>query len=797
MKTRTGFALLAFIVVLPAALLVAAITLVGDAVAAVIGRGLALWARLRRASTDSPARDNTHASIVIINWNGRDLLAQGLPSVLAAAAQAGGEHEIIVVDNGSSDGSAEFVCAAFPTVRLVTLDHNLGFSAGNNAGVRAAHNDIVVLVNNDMVVESGFLSPLLRPFADQRVFAVSAQIFMEDPNRQRVESGLTCGEMCTGQLRAWHGDIGAAETAERPCLWAGGGSAAFDRRRSLDLGGFRPLYAPFYVEDVDLSYRAWARGWTVLLAPQSVVYHRHRSSTTRLGNDYVEQALAKNQRLFVWHSILDVAWTLQSIVRLPGDLATAVCAGDRNERAAIAWAMRQLPATLAYRWAAAVRRLASAPGAIADGRRTRPTDRDIFRIATSRYHYKERFLPPPPSPGNGRKRILVVCPYLPAPPAHGGAVRMLSLIKHLSLSSDVDVLSFIDSDAERAFSPQIEPHCRRLCLVLRRQRSARPNPLRDRSRHIEEFDTPEMRQALLDMMGDEDYHVLLVEYTQLALYHPGSRRCLTVLDEVDVFFRSFFRRQIAGAHRPAVQDIVDYLKLVRFEVQSCRCFDWVLAMSEADSAYLAGYAPQKRSSIAVIANGVDTDYFTPAPAWPGERELLFIGSHRHTPNQDGVSYFLRDVFPLIQRRIPDVRLTIAGDGAWAAWPDVATQPAATATGFVEDIRPYLARCAVSIVPILSGSGTRIKILDSLAAGIPVVSTTLGCEGIAVRAGEHVLIADSPAAFAAAVVHVLQDAALAESLRRNGRRLVEERYAWHAIAAQLDALLTASLLRSSR
>ncbi len=164
-----------------------------------------------------------------------------------------------------------------------------------------------------------------------------------------------------------------------------------------------------------------------------------------------------------------------------------------------------------------------------------------------------------------------------------------------------------------------------------------------------------------------------------------------------------------------------------------------------------------------------------------------MGSHRHTPNQEGIRYFLREVFPIIQSDMPQARLTVVGDGPWASMLEIKDNPAVTATGFVADTRPHFARCAVSVAPILSGAGTRIKILDSLAAGIPIVATTIGAEGIAARHGEEILIADTPAEFAAAVLRLLHDPALAEKLRRNGRRLAEQTYDWRAIAARLEQI----------
>ncbi len=213
---------------------------------------LALWfadvfsfllGRWRRETEDSaaPQPAPSAASVVIPNWNGRDLLARFLPSVVAAL-EANSGNEVIVVDNGSTDDSAAYVRAHFPQVTVLALDRNLGFSGGSNAGFRAAKNDVVVLLNNDMRVEPGFLAPLLEGFADPAVFAVSCQIFFSDPAKIREETGLTQGWWQDGALHVRH-RADPAITGLFPCFYGGGGSCAFDRLKFLELGGFDHLYA--------------------------------------------------------------------------------------------------------------------------------------------------------------------------------------------------------------------------------------------------------------------------------------------------------------------------------------------------------------------------------------------------------------------------------------------------------------------------------------------------------------------------------------------------------------------------
>ena len=164
-------------------------------------------------------------SIVIPNWNGRDLLARYLPFVEAALA-GNPANEILVVDNGSTDGSVEFLRENFPRVKALALERNLGFGGGSNAGFQAAANDIVVLLNNDMRVEPDFLAPLLAGFTDDKVFSVSCQIFFSDPARLREETGLTQGWWEDGSLRVRHRiDSGVSDLY--PCFYGGGGSCAF------------------------------------------------------------------------------------------------------------------------------------------------------------------------------------------------------------------------------------------------------------------------------------------------------------------------------------------------------------------------------------------------------------------------------------------------------------------------------------------------------------------------------------------------------------------------------------------
>jgi O-antigen biosynthesis protein len=270
----------------------------------------------KRAAPSIPPPRTTSVTIQILNWDGRHLLEEFLPSVLEAARG----HEVLVIDNGSTDGSVELLKTQFPAVRVVRFDQNYGFSGGNNRGIEQARTDIVVLLNNDMAVDPGFLHPLLKPFSDPSIFAVAARITIPDSAKSRFETGKTRARFESGLFYLWHGEVEPQDEARDalPVLWAGGGACAVDRRKFEILGGFDSLYHPFYVEDTDLSYQAWKRGWKSLLAPASRVLHKHRGTTgPRFGDLFVNNTTRRNHYLFVWKNVTDFGMVMEHLRMLP------------------------------------------------------------------------------------------------------------------------------------------------------------------------------------------------------------------------------------------------------------------------------------------------------------------------------------------------------------------------------------------------------------------------------------------------------------------------------------------------
>lgn len=717
----------------------------------------------------SPANTGA-ASVVIPNWNGRDLLEKYLPSV-TAALDANPENEIVVVDNGSTDGSAEFVRERYPRIKLVALPENLGFGGGSNAGFRAAKNDVVVLLNSDMRVAPDFLAPLLEGFRDPQVFAVSCQIFFSDPGKLREETGLTQGWWQDGGLRVRH-RIDPAVDDLFPCFYGGGGSCAFDRRKFLELGGFDELLAPFYLEDTDLGYMAWKRGWKVLYQPRSIVYHEHRGTIgKRFREEQIQAVLKKNYLLFCWKNIHDWRLLLPHFFFAWAGAVLGVPFGDvplRPNLAAVWRAFRQLPQAVRSRRRA--RALASV------------TDREAFRRPLGGY-YRDRFAAVEKTPE--RLRVLFVSPYPILPPVHGGGVFMYQTLLQMSRLAEVHVAGLLDWEWQARENEELRAICASSEWLVRP--SGQPKDMGSLLPFaVREFANSDLEWLIHRQMYQKKIDVLQLEYTSLAQYNGGFRRIVTALFEHDVYFQSIGR---GLGHMIGVSDEVkarvEYLRALRYELNVLPAFDQVQVCTRANRDYLLSFRPELASKVREgLRAGIDTARYEFQPEGREPLTMLFVGSFRHEPNRVAVEWFVRQVLPLILERQPRARLVLAGADPPAAHTYADFAENLEMAGFVEDVRQPLARYSVFVCPILSGSGVRVKLLEAFAAGIPVVSTTVGAEGLAQKDGEFCALADTPQAFAGRVAELLENPAQAADMARRARAEVENHWDMARITGRL-------------
>jgi GT2 family glycosyltransferase/glycosyltransferase involved in cell wall biosynthesis len=742
---------------------------------------LAVFRRKTLSQNEWPK--NTSASVVIPNWNGRDLLAKYIPSVIEAL-RGNSENEIIVVDNGSQDGSAEFLREHFPSVRVLALDRNLGFGGGSNAGFRAAQNDIVVLLNSDMRVESDFLAPLLEAFADETVFSVACQIFFSDPNKLREETGLTQSWWENGSLRVRHRDDPAIR-APYPCAYGGGGSCAFDRRKFLELGGFDELLAPFYLEDTDIGYLAWKRGWKVLYQPRSVVYHEHRGTIgKKFSKAQIDLVLKKNFTLFCWKNIHEWPRLISHFFFAYGGAVVTELFGESPERANFAGLWRAfLQLSGAMRSRSRARELA-----VID-------DTEAFRRPLGGY-FRDRFVPLADACGSDgsaaeseRLSVLFVSPYPICPPIHGGGVFMYQTALELTRLCDLHLLILLDHPWQREAHEELERQVASAEYLVRTEGKEKqfgsivPHAVR-------EFASQDFEWILHREMYLREIDVVQLEYTSLSQYGGDYRGLACVLFEHDIYFQSISRGLAS------VRGFLDwskasyeYLRALRYELRVLSRFDRVQVCSPENGNYLLSFLPQLRGRIDDNRAGIATSRYEFHANGREPETMLFLGSFRHLPNQEGLNWFTRHVLPAVLERKPMARLVVVGSEPPPRHSLPHLPENIELRGFVEDVREPLGRYAVFVCPIRSGSGMRVKLLEAFAAGIPVVSTLLGAEGLAGKDGEICALADDPAEFAGKIVELFEDHQKAGKLACRARE--------HVVATRDMRVLTEKLVESYR
>ncbi|MEO6029605.1 MAG: glycosyltransferase [Candidatus Binatia bacterium] len=754
--------------------------------------GADLLARLRRDTTRTAAFDAAEAplpqlrstlpvSVVIPTWNGRELLEMSLPPLRAAITAYAPGGQIVVVDNGSSDDTREWVAANFPEVYLIALPTNEGFAGATNRGARDSAHPTVIMLNNDMVVEPDFILPLVEAMDEEpTAFGVSCQIDFIDKNKPRWETGKVHARWKWGAVSLFHLDRWVDDNLY-PVFFAGGGASAYDRAKFLALEGFdEAVFSPVYIEDVELGYRAWKRGWPALFAPKSLVHHKHRGTTRRLwSEDKIYSFFIKNLAALVWKNVTD--WRmlrahLGGIVLLPFRVRS-----QSGMKAAI------------YTWVGMWKQLpVVARARVREGRLGRRwDDATIFRISRYRHAFRGKLGRRPARAPHARLQLLIASPYSPYPPVHGGAVRMLALLRRLAQVADVTWVAYADTQLE--LDPRSTAELQKLCrdvVVIERDTTAVggilfPNKTRGFCSYL-------MEQQIEYFLDRNDYDVVQLEYTHLGHLMPApSPGLLRVLVEHDVSFVSLARSQAtAGGRLARITFTFDWMRMLRYELAAVENADLVLTMSDTDRDILGGYVDTRH--VVPIPNGVDCQQFPLAEDGRTPASILFVGFFRHEPNVEAVRYFCAEVLPRVRASVPEAQFQVVGAYPPEVVRRLGDDPGVEVTGRVEDIVPYYQASAVFVAPVLQGSGTRLKILEAMASGCAVVSTTIGAEGLGATDGQELVIADSAAAMADAIIRLLREPETAAAIARRARTFVEQRFDWDSIAARLVTTYEAAL-----
>ena len=394
----------------------------------------------------------------------------------------------------------------------------------------------------------------------------------------------------------------------------------------------------------------------------------------------------------------------------------------------------------------------------------------------------------------------MVSQMLPYPPNTGALQRIFNLLRSVSSEHEIHLVTFYqkallgNSHTLDECADAVRKYCRSLRVFeipsdghpfrfgrLLLFNLASPAPF-----SVWRFRSDSMLEAVRESLGSEKFDIVHIETLALAPYAMLATGTPKVVVHHNVESSLLFRRS-SNEKNPLARLYLWWQahKLQSYEKKRLADFDVNIAVSEIDAEGLSELSPGAR--IRVVPNGTDTEFFRPLDI-PRRKELIYAGAMTWYPNRDAMEYFCAEILPLVKERVPDVQLNIIGRSPGPVLERFgANDPAVNVLGFVDDIREHMGRAAVYVVPLRVGGGTRLKILDAMAMGKAVVSTTVGAEGLELGEGKNIVLADTPGDFADRVVELLENDGLRDSIERNARATAEARYSWNAIGPDLSAI----------
>lgn len=391
-------------------------------------------------------------------------------------------------------------------------------------------------------------------------------------------------------------------------------------------------------------------------------------------------------------------------------------------------------------------------------------------------------------------RILYVCHRFPYPPKRGGKIRPFNMIRHLSASHAVTVASLARSREEAAEAAGIAPFCAdyHVAQVSRWVQGARmaatlPTPITASASY---FHSPELARTIRRLLRERRFDLVFVHCSSVAHYVAHVRDVPKILDFGDMDSQKWLEYARYKPFPLSLGYRWEGMKLAAEEKRLARKFDLCTATTRAEWETLEAY----RTGAATdwFPNGVDSQYFAPGDE-PYEPETIsFVGRMDYYPNQECMFEFCRSTLPLIRARRPNLKLLIVGADPSPAVRKLGELPGVTVTGSVPDVRPYLARSALTVAPLNIARGTQNKILEAMAAGVPVVTSRVAAGGVDAADGEHFLVGSTPAEYRDAILRILEDPGERRRLSQAGRARMLSHHAWEKSMQRLDRIIERAL-----
>ncbi len=394
-------------------------------------------------------------------------------------------------------------------------------------------------------------------------------------------------------------------------------------------------------------------------------------------------------------------------------------------------------------------------------------------------------------------KILWIKTELLHPVDKGGKIRTYNMLKELKREHRITYLTLDDGEAGSTEREAAKEYCDELVCIPHQPREKFTvgfyfellvNLISPLPYAISKYRSRSMRHEIAKRISAEQFDVVVCDFLAPSINLDAELKCPTVLFQHNVEAMIWKRHyQVASNALKKIYLYGQWLKMRAFERRMCRRFDSTVAVSSEDRGQIRNeYGVEK---VFDVPTGVDTEFFRPGGnEKTNEHNLVFTGSMDWLPNEDAIRYFTEEIMPRVKQQIPDATLTVVGRNPYAGLLSMAKRdPSIVVTGRVEDVRPYMERAAAYIVPLRIGGGTRLKIYEAMAMEKAIVSTTIGAEGLPVTDGRELLLADTPEAFAEAIIDVLWNKELARTLGNCAAQTVREQFGWEQVARKFAGI----------
>ncbi len=387
-------------------------------------------------------------------------------------------------------------------------------------------------------------------------------------------------------------------------------------------------------------------------------------------------------------------------------------------------------------------------------------------------------------------KILFLSRWYPFPPNNGSKIRIYNLLRGLSKDHEISVLSFFSPMDRLAANGSLQNLCSEVDVVT--WKPFNPNSLRSISgffkpepRSVIDTYSPKMARKIKDAINNNNFDLVIASQITMAGYVHHFKRIPAIWEEVEtgVLYQQYAQENTFLGH---IRNSLTWFKYRKYLTNLIHEFTACTVASTIEKKLLEQIAPDY-TNIEVIPNFIQISDYEEyrSTAEPALFSLIFCGSFSYSPNYKGIQWFLKEVFPIILSQCPDARLTITGDPAGMELPSATN---VDILGYVDDVRPHIANSWVSIAPILEGGGTRVKIVEAMALGTPVVSTSKGAEGLDVIPGDHLLIGDTPCDFANAIVRLFRNPSLYQNLAASAYQHILSTYDCDVIVPKFQGIL---------